>query len=488
MACPEGTITACDFAQFLVDQTPRFDEMIMEDVRLTDGWIGHVATGTVPAGTPSEITQDRFRAVWANTTKAWRRVPVAGPGCTGEPCDPPTACIGWGADRLTYFEEEITYETPLFCYDQLMNVTAAEQHLAQIVNKILRPNTQNIFSMFARKRGLFWAKYKQAANALLSAFTYEWVSADLDGDGIVDDEVYFDASVPPTQLFKLVPQMLQNNWSRSMREGYAGENPFKETAPFIELVTDMDTAWSLDKLGGQQGVGAANNPNVASNWRFTEWGAANEYWRYGFSGQIGNYMVRVDEMGLRFNYVADLGAGAHGGNGNRYRYQLILPYVNTTTTGAGGAAGIGSDVNEDFDKSHFRISYQWHKKGLEFLVPDNRSLNPEMPFAHRDFGGKWRFLMHDLGPDTTGAPITNKWENKGQFGAWFKYYVRPLHYEFLRGYLHKGEQFCIPEIDVCSDDPGYPEQSYNSCPPVCPAPDGIYGTGVPTGTQDGPIE
>lgn len=487
MACPEGTITACDFAQFLVDQTPRFDEMIMEDVRPTDGWIGHVGTGTVPAGTPSEVTQDRFRSVWANTTKAWRRIPVAGPGCTGNPCDPPASQIGWGADRLTYFEKEITYETPLFCYDQLMNVTAAEQHLAQIVNKILRPNTQNIFSMFCRKEGSFWAKYRQMANALLSAFTYEWVSVDLDGDGVADDEIYFDCSASPANIYKLVPQMLQNNWSRSMREGYAGENPFKDTAPFIELVTDMDTCWSLDKLGGQQGVGAVNNPNVNANWRFTEWGAANDYWRYGFSGQIGNYLVRVDELGLRFNYVTDLGAGAHGGNGNRYRYQLILPFVNNTTTGAGGAAGIGSDVNNDYDAAQFRISYQWHKKGLEFLVPDNRTLNPEMPFAHRDFGGKWRFLMHDLGADVNGNPITNKWENKGQFGAWFKYYVRPLHYEFLRVYFHKGEQFCIPQINVCSANPGYPPQSYSSTPPECPAPDGIYGTGVPSGTEAGPI-
>ena len=276
-----------------------------------------------------------------------------------------------------------------------------------------------------------------------------------------------------------------------MREGYGGENPFKETAPFIELVTDMDTAWSLDHLGGATGFGGStgnvNIPNTTSNWRFTEWGAASQYWRYGFSGQIGNYMVRVDELGLRFNYVTDLGAGAHGGNGNRYRYQIVLPYVNETTTGAGGAAGIGSNVNNAFDNAQFRISWQWHKKGLEFMVPDNASLNPEMPFVHRDFGGKWQFLMHDLGADVNGNPINNKWGNKGQFGAWFKYYVRPLHYEYLRAYLHKGEQHCIPQIDVCNANPGYPPQSYSSTPPECPAPDGIYGVGVPTGTQDGPI-
>jgi hypothetical protein len=127
--------------------------------------------------------------------------------------------------------------------------------------------------------------------------------------------------------------------------------------------------------------------------------------------------------------------------------------------------------------------------GMELLVPDAKPLNPEMPFGHRDFGGKWRFAMHDLGADVNGTPIGNKWENKGQFIAWFKYYVRPKHYEFLESFFHKREQFCIPNIDTCSSDPGYPSQVYTSTLPPCPVPaaySALYGTGVPTGTQDGP--
>lgn len=414
-------------------------------------------------GTPVEITQDRFRSVFPNTTKVWNRVVANGVGCTGNPCDPTENQIGWGADRLTYFAEQQTWGTPLLCYDQDMHITQAEQHLDQLINEILRPATTAISSNFLRRRTLQWAKYRHTANATLQDFTFEWTL----GGAAGDEEIFFDCSVDPANVFKLVPQMLQNNFSRTMREGYAGKNPFKDTAPYVEMVSDMDTVWSLDKLGGQTGVGADQNPSTANNWRFNEWGAANAYWRYGFSGQIGNYMVRVDEMNLRFNFVTDLGAGAHGGNGNRYRYQVVLPFVNTATTGAGGAAGIGSDVNDDFDRTHFTITFQFHKKGMELLVPDARPLNPEMPFGHRDFGGKWRFAMHDLGADATGAVITNKWENKGQFISWFKYYIRPLHTEFMRVYFHKREQFCIPEIDTCSADPGYPDQSYNSANTPC---------------------
>ena len=49
MSCPTGQIIqACDFPQFFVDQTPKFDELIMEDIRPTDGWLLNVSTGTTP--------------------------------------------------------------------------------------------------------------------------------------------------------------------------------------------------------------------------------------------------------------------------------------------------------------------------------------------------------------------------------------------------------------------------------------------------------
>ncbi len=484
MACPTGTLQACDFPQFFVDQTPRFDELIMEDIRPTDGWIGNVSTGTMPMGTPAEVTQDRFRSVWPNTTKAWNRVTVAGPGCVGNPCDPTENQIGWGADRLTYYAEQQTWGTPLLCYDQEMHVTHAEQHLEQVVTEILRPATIAISSNFLRKRALLWAKRKTIANSTLQQFTFAWTL----GGAAGDEEIYFDTSVAPTNVFHLVPQMLQNRFAPLMREGYAGKNPFKETSPFVELVADMDTIWFLDKLGANGSTaGGGNTINPASNWRFTEWSAAHAFWRYGFSGQIGNYVTRMDEFNLRFNYVRDLGAAAAP---NRYRYQVVLPYTNGITTGAGGAAGIGSDVNPDFDRAQFTISFIWHKKVMELMTMDAKPINPEMPFGHRDFGGKWRFAMHDLGADSGGRPISNKWENKGQFIAWFKYYIRPLHTEFAEVFFHKREQFCIPNIDVCSTSPGYPAQDYSSALPGCPLPaaySGLYGTGVPTGSEDGPV-
>ena len=495
MSCPGGQIiAACDFPQFLVDQTPRFDELIMEDIRPIDGWLLNISTGSTPMGTPVELTQDRFRSVYANVTKTWTRVQSNGVGCAVAYCDPTEHQIGWGADRLTYYTEQQTWSTPMLCYDQDMHITHAQQHIEQIISKILRPNTTNISSAFLRKRHLLWSNRKNVANAYCGTngisgksglFQYQFSLGGPNGD----DEIFFDCNVNPNNVFKLVPQMLQNRFSELMRRGYAGQNPFKDTSPFIELVTDIDTCWNLDHLGGQGGVGPGNTPNVLGNWRFEEFSAANKYWRYGFSGQIGNFLARVDNMGMRFIY-----AGPSGNPTLPYRYQVVLPFVNSITTGAGGAAGIGDDANPLYDWAPYGISQIHHKKGMELLVPDAKPLNPDMPYGHRDFGGKWKFMMHDLGADASGNVIGNKWENKGQFGAWFKYMVRPLHYEFLEAFFHQREQFVIPEIGNENPAPyPYPGLAVSSTLPGCPLPaanEPLYGAfpgGVPTGSQDGPV-
>lgn len=450
-------ILSCDqFTQLLVDQQPVYDELILMDIRPTDSWIGNVATGVFPAHSGVEHRLDRFKNVWPNTTKKFSATAYA--SCLGTPCDKTEHSIGWGSERVTYHLEEQSWQTQLLCFDQLMHVTHSEEQFEYIITSILRPATEAIMSMFLRKRALDNASKKfYTSNAgVLAQFTFVWTA-------VGDEEYYFDCSVAPTNVGKLVPQALQQRFNPLMRLGYAGKNPFKDTAPWIELVTDIETAWELDRLGGSTGVGGT--PSVGGNWRFTEWSAADAYWRYGFSGQIGNFQVRTDWAGLRFTFIGDLGAGA---GANRYRYQLVLPYVNQTTNGAGGDPGLGSAENPDFDTALFGITFITHKRAITALVSDATPINPEMPFAARDFGGKWQFVMHDLGADVNGCVIENKRRNKGQFIADFKLAIRPEYVEFLNAFFHKREPMCIPYIDTCSRQTGYPAPDYNSANEPCP--------------------
>jgi hypothetical protein len=234
----------------------------------------------------------------------------------------------------------------------------------------------------------------------------------------------------------------------------------------IELVTDLETLWELDHLGGQTSYGV---PSVTGNWRFEQWDAASKYWKYGFSGQIGNYTARVDPFQLRFNYVGITAAG-------NYRFQVVLPYVNVPSSGAGDAPGLKDVNNPSFQLAQYCWSYIWHPKALQVLVADATPVNPEMPYSSRNFGGKWQFVMDNLGADINGAPIENKRRNKGQFIADFKNAVRPQYTELSVLLFHMREPACLINVIPCNPSPGYPAQNYESTPVDC--------TGKPLGTTN----
>lgn len=452
MACPQSNslISGCNFTQFLVDQQPVYDKMILEDIRPEDGWITHVDQGTFEAYSGVQHTLDRFNHVWPNVTKAWTAT-TAG-NCLGTPCDKVEHYITWGSTRLVYFLEEQSWATTLLCFDQEMHVTHAREQFRQIISDILKPATSAIWSNYLRKRVAQYAGKQWVANAQFGnsggAFTYSWVV-------VGDEEIYIDCTKMPTS--KLTPQMLQRRVQPLMQVGYFGKQPFKDMPPMIELVTDLETCWELDKLGGQQGIGGT--PSIAGNWRFEQWDAANKYWKYNFSGSIGNYVVRVDPFQLRFNFV--------GVVGSNYRFQVVLPYVNVPSSGAGGAAGLKDIVNPDFEAAQYAWSYLWHRKALQVLVSEATPVNPEMPFSSRNFGGKWQFVMDNLGSDVNGQPIENKRRNKGQFIADFKQAVRPQYTELSELIFHKREPACVIVVAPCNTDPGYPVQTYTSDPLDC---------------------
>lgn len=454
MACPQSNslLSGCQFTQFLVDQEPRYDKLILEDIRPEDDWMLHITQGEFPSYDGTQKFLDRFNHVWPNVTKQWTNT-VAG-NCLGTPCDKTEHFITWGSTRIQYGLEEQSWASPLLCFDQEMHITHAREQFRQIIGDILKPATAAITSNYARKRVAQNCQQQYIANrnfgATANTFTYSWVV-------VGDEEIYIDTNAPSTSVFKLTPQMLSRRVNPLMQWGYFGKQPFKDMPPMIELVTDLETCWELDKLGGQQGVGGV--PSIAGNWRFEQWDAASKYWKYNFTGQIGNYVVRVDPMQFRFDFVGRVGAN--------FRYQVVLPYVNIPSSGAGGAAGSKDVPNPDWQMAQYAWSIVWHRKAGSILVSDAMPLNPQMPYAARNFAGRWQFVMDNLGADVNGQPIENKRRNKGQFIADFKHAYRVEHNELSELYFHKREPACIIEINTCNPDPGYPAQVYTSDPTNC---------------------
>src|ERR1043165_1458250 len=145
MSCPNQTVTGCQFAQWLVDQQPKYDKLIIEDIRPTDGFIGHVEMGTFEAWSGTQHTRDRFNNVYPDTTQQWE--PVSSGSCIGTPCDMNEHTIGWGSTRLVYGLEKQSWQTPLLCFDQDMHITHAREQFRYIISKILKPATSIIMSM-----------------------------------------------------------------------------------------------------------------------------------------------------------------------------------------------------------------------------------------------------------------------------------------------------------------------------------------------------
>jgi hypothetical protein len=476
-----STINGNQFTQLLVDQTPVYDKMILEDIRPEDGWILHVETGTFPAYSGTQHTLDRFNHVWPDITKSW--TPTQAGNCLGTPCTKTENYITWGSTRLTYYLEEQSWATPLLCFDQEMHVTHAKEQFRQIITDILKPATSAINSNFLRKRVAQFTKNKWVANAYfgttkdagtgyVGSFQYQWLQTS-NSDGTVS-EAYIDTNCNPANVYMLTPQMLQRRVQPLMQIGYFGKQPFKDMPPLIELVTDLETLWSLDHLGGSQGVGASStnsSPSVIGNWRFESWDAASKYWKYAFTGQIGNFAVRVDPFNLRFNYVGSI-TGAFPWGTTSYRYNVVLPYVNITSSGAGGAAGTKDDVNPTYATAQYRFTYIFHRKAVQCLVADASPVNPEMPYSSRNFGGKWQFVMDNLGVDSAGVAVENKRRNKGQFIADFKMAIRPQYTEFSELIFHKSAPAVITEITTGVTDTNYPypSQSYSSNPTNCSGP------------------
>lgn len=434
----DGCLNPQEFSQFLDEQLPIYDSLIIRDITPTDGWIGHVSVGTWNPFDGTSHLRDRFRGVQPDVTKAWIRVDnTSCVGGTQAPCDPPENFIGWGYERIEYFQEKQSWRSQLLCFDQILTVNKAQEHIEQIVADILRPATSRIASFYLRKRAALYAGKKWLANSTLSDFTFAWETTG-------DAEIFITTSGEPTS--KLTPQMLQRRVSPLRNVGYFGKwtnDPFfGGYDSLIELVTDDNTAWDLDKL--------ATDLKVSQSWRFNQWDAGHDYYKYGIGGQLGNYMIRIDPFPLRFNKVS------------ANRFQVVLPYKNTATT-----VGIGRDNNNDFELAQYQFSFIHHRMALMVRVQRMEQVNPLMPFAVRDLSGQWRFATNDLGMDCNSNPIANYRGNKGFFYADFQYSVEPVYVEWEELIFHKREPAYVVEVDTCAADPGHPTQYYNSANTEC---------------------
>ena len=449
------------FASYIASKSEHLDEPILLSMHPLDSqWIGHVSTGQFKAEDGVEHTFDRFENVFPKLGP-WRDVQSA--SCVGTPCAKPQTKIGLGFTRDSYKLQETDYATDLFCWDQILSKDRASQQFEHFI-KVLRRVSTLVWSYRFRTEALRIAKWKWVCNNNgLTAINATW---DATMTILTLTPVIAGQSAMPTS--RLQAGHLQRRVDPQIRAGADGPKIDKNSAPKLELVSNMDTVWNL----------VEGDSVLSDHWRFNSFEDASKYYKFGWTGSVGNFGLRSDAFSLRFNVVSNNPVTGV------VVLQVVFPYNNIAAT-----EGIKEDVNADYDNTRVQLDFIHHRMAMTSLVREPRSINPEMPFAARDFAGRWQFVMDNLTCGTvtvldndTGLPVTmpiavnNELRNQGKFVTSFGGAIQAKYPELEEGFFSLRGPACIVDITPCSEDPGYPEQHYESANAPCSTSDVVITT------------
>jgi len=445
-------ISCAAFSDFISRRIEHLDEKIIMAMHPLDSqWIGHVSTGRFKAEDGIEHTFDRFENVFPQLP-AWSNVVAA--SCVGTPCDKTGVKVGLGFTRDSYKLQEVSYETDLFCWDLILSADRATQQFAHFIRVLKRISTI-VWSHRFRTEAIRIAKFKWVcANNTLVPVNAAWDST---FTLLTLTPTVAGTVITPTSM--LTARHLQRRVDPQIRYGAEGPTINKQMQPMLELVSNMDAVWNL----------VEGDPALTDHWRFQLFEEAQKYYKYGWTGSVGNYGLRSDAFGLRFDIRADLSSPTS------LVLQVIFPYTNIAAT-----EGIKEDVNQDYDNARVDTHYIWHRKAMTSLVRDAKAINPEMPFAARDFAGKWQFVMDNLTCGTinvqdavTGLisqipiPVANERRNKGKFLTDFGGAIQSEYPELAEVFWSLRAPACIVDTPPCPPDPAYPVQNYSSANTPC---------------------
>jgi len=198
------------------------------------------------------------------------------------------------------------------------------------------------------------------------------------------------------------------------------------------------------------------------HWRFESIPTgAEEFRKYGWRARVGNFGLKADLHPMRFQIRNTTGLSR------------VFPYINIPTT-----IGIKEIPNPAYINAPIEAGFIWNRKAITMLGRDTTSLNPMMPFAMRDFGGKWQFAMDNLtcgtavAKDSAGNNITvpiavgNERRNKGKFLADFAFATKCEYPELLEVFLYRTNR-CVVGDAPCGDPPAYVFQDFDSSNTPC---------------------
>lgn len=440
-------ISCAQFTDLLSRRSEHLDDEILKDLTPPSTIIGKVETGRFPAEDGTSHTFDKFNRVFPDMSVAWDDVKAG--SCVGTPCNPSETKIGMGFTRDMYKLQQKSYATDLFCYDLIMSADRAKQQFAHTI-EILRDATDLIISNRLRNEmfriaGHHWLCMMGGLEPFTFTETGDMIT-------VVPTGTLTAAHLPTS---KMVVNMLRTRIDYQILSGALGKKVQGGPPPEIEVLSDYNTIWDL----------CQGDSTVADHWRFDRFDTASkEYYQYGWFAKVGNFMLNADLHPIRFEI-----------NPQGWLTR-VFPYTNIAAT-----QGIKGVPNDNYINAPVQATMIWHRRGMRSLGRDTTSINPMMPFAMRDFGGKWQFVMDNLtcGYSTVVDSVTgqtvqipiavdNSRRNKGKFISDFSFATQAQFPEYVEVFLHLREQPCIVGQAPCATPETYVIQDYNSANTPCP--------------------
>lgn len=427
-------IACAQFTDLLIRKSEHLDDVILRDITPTSTLIGFVETGKFAAQDGTSHSFDRFNRVFPDMSVAWEDVESG--NCIGTPCDPAETKIGMGSTRDSYKLQSKSYATDLFCYDQIMSADRAKAQFANTIDNLrdatVMINDNRIRNEMFRIAGHKWV----ATMSGLTPITFTETG----------DLVNVTPSALPTS--KLVINMLRQRLDEQTLNGSLGKTVVGVDSQ-LEVLASRNIIWDL----------VQGDSNLNNSWRFERFASGSkEYYKQGWFAQVGDFMLKADLTPIRFQIVGN-------------KLVRVFPYENIAAT-----QGIKGIVNQAYINAPVEALFIWNRRSMRTLMADNTSVNAQMPFAARDFGGKWQFVMDNLtcgtGEDANGLvfpiPVDNARRNKGKFIADFRYATQSQFPEYAEMFLVLREQPCIVGNAGCAISTAYPTQDYNSANALCP--------------------
>ena len=422
------------FNSFLFRRTPDWDKKLTKDrFPSQDTYNGLYPSAPWEGQSGTEHTWDRVHVTRIQDNGCWDPVDIT--SCVGAPCDPSRAFVGWGSTRQTYGKYKRVYQTPPFCFDQLRDTEMAVDQLSQIVTGLKKIPDQ-IISDYLR----LWSMRSAETLYICGAddirldvtddmFTNNCTRLDLGGTGNL-----------PTSLLSM--SYLDNHVEELQYNGYFN-NEFTPAGRFF-LMSDIETS---RRLGN-------NNPALAALYRTTDFVKAGQFYEYGVTAGVGNWLMKIDSEPIRYQHI---GSGV---------LERVFPYENVDTTV--GKKPVFSDAykNAPYQKYHV-----YNKAARTVYTPTVESLNPDMKFnTNRTFNGRWNWVNPDViiynDPNTgTQCTLRNDLHNQGYFVGEFEIGVKTEYPEIEMNIIALRQPQVIVDDAYVGSQPGTATQdliAYNS--------------------------